>query len=331
MTFANATELVRLLLRQSDRHPIRAIGAADLKLHDPGFIRSLRICGILVEREDLRDDGDQVFQVVEGGLVVVDPETGACERHDDALDVRTFDIDIAALCRAIREQSGLAGPGPAALSARVWRLGRYEGHGRAAEVCLVRRLREDTAQEIVDHVRGAIDSEAPVALIGLGSCDLPTAVARQLDGLRMTVTRAEDLLRDDPDRPLALDLGRIRVPTGPHAPDARLQIDRIGRRAIFEGVELDVEPRDFDAFVLLAEEAVAAGGWVPKDSLAATLQASTGRESNPEQVDRCMNRLRDAFRRNPRLNAVPSNGFIERKSKVGARLALASSEIAFIA
>lgn len=119
----------------------------------------------------------------------------------------------------------------------------------------------------------------------------------------MTVARAEDLLRDEPDLPFALDLGRIRVPTGPHAPDARLQIDRIGRRVIFEGIELDVEPRDFDAFVLLAEEAVAAGGWVPKDSLAATLQASTRRESNPEQVDRCLNRLRDVFRRNTRLAA----------------------------
>jgi DNA-binding winged helix-turn-helix (wHTH) protein len=107
-------------------------------------------------------------------------------------------------------------------------------------------------------------------------------------------------------------------------------MDRIGRRAIFEGVEIDIEPRDFDAVALLADEALAAGGWVSKESLAATIQASTGRESNPEQVDRCINRLRDVFRKNPRLKAVPSNGFIDRKSKVGARLILASSEIAFI-
>mgnify|MGYP005861489481 CR=1 FL=1 len=106
MTSASAAGLIRLLLRQSDRHPIRAIGAADLKPYDPRIGRSLRNLGILVEREDLRDDGAAVFQVVDDALVVVDPETGACERHDHALDVRTFDIDIAALCRAIREQSG---------------------------------------------------------------------------------------------------------------------------------------------------------------------------------------------------------------------------------
>jgi hypothetical protein len=285
----------------------------------------------LADREDQRDDGTAVFQVVGDELIVVDPETGECERYDDALDIQSFDIDIAALCRAIREQSGLKGPGPVAISARIWRLGRHEKHGRTAEICLVRRLREENSQEIVDHVRGAIDSETPVALISLGDCDLPTAVARQLDGLRLTVTRALDLLRDDPDRPFALDLGRVRVPTGQQAPDARLQIDRIGRRVIFEGIEIDIEPRDFDAFALLAEEAMAAGGWVSKEALAATLQASTGRESNPEQVDRCINRLRDAFRKNKRLDAVPSNGFIDRKSKVGARLDLASSGIAFIA
>lgn len=331
MTFANAAELIRLLLRQSDRHPIRAVSAADLELYEPGFVRSLRNRRILVEREDLRDDGAAVFQVVDDGLLVVDPETGECERYEDALDVQTFDIDFAAICGAIREQTGLAGPGPTALSGRVWRLGRHESRNRAAEICLVRRLREDTAQETVDHVRGAIDGGAPVALISLGNPDLPTGIARQLEAVRMTVARAEDLLRDDPALPFALDLGRIRVPTGSDAPDARLQIDRIGRRVIFEGIELDVEPRDFDTFVLLAEEAEDAGGWVQRDAITATLQASTGRESNPEQVDRCINRLRDAFRKNTLLNAVPKNGFIERKSKVGARLALLSSEIALIA
>lgn len=331
MTFANAAELVRLLLRQSDRHPIRAVGAADLKPYEPGVVRSLRNRGILVAQEDLRDDGAAVFQVVDDGLVVVDPETGECERYEDALDVQTFDIDIAALCRAIREQSGLGGPGPTALSVRVWRLGRHERHGRAAEICLVRRLREDSAQEIVDHVRGAIDGEAPVALISLGNSDIPTGIARQLEAMRMTVARAEDLLRGDPALPFALDLGRIRVPTGPHAPDARLQIDRIGRRVIFEGIELDVEPRDFYAFVLLAEEAVAAGGWVLRDSIAAALQSSTGRDGNLEQVDRCINRLRTAFKKLAGAIDVPTKAFIETKPKVGYRLILASSEIAFIA
>lgn len=331
MTFANAAELVRLLLRQSDRHPVRAIGASEFSPYDPRLVRSLRNQGILVERENLRDDGAAVFQIVNDSLVVVDPETGECERYEDALDVRTFDIDFGAICRAIREQSDLIGPGPMAISARLWRLGRHERHGRAAEVCLARQLREETAQQIVDHVRGAIDSEAPVALISLGDRDVPTAVGRQLDGLRMTLAFGTDLLLDDPDRPFAFDLTRIRVPTGQQTPNARLQIDRIGRRVIFEGNELTVEPRDFDAFALIAEEAVAAGGWVLRDSIAATLQSSTGRESNPEQVDRCINRLRTAFKNLGGVIEVPKRAFIETKPKVGYRLTLSPSEIAFIA
>ena len=187
MTFANAAELIRLLLRQSDRHPVRAIGAAELEPYDPRFRRSLRNLGILVPRVDLPDDGGSVFGVIDGSLIVVDPETGECERHDDSLDIQVFDIDVGALCRAIREQSGLNGPGPTAISARIWRLGRYHQHGRAAEICLVRRLREETAQEILDHVRGAIDTETSVALVSLGRSELPTVVTRQLDRLRMTV------------------------------------------------------------------------------------------------------------------------------------------------
>lgn len=331
MKFANAARLIRLLLQQSDRHPIRSIGAADLQAYDPRSVRTLRNLGILTEREDLRDDGVIVLQVVDDALIVVDPETGACERHDDALDVRIFDIDYSAICRAIREQSGLQGAGPSMISTRIMKLGRYADHGRAAEICLVRRLREATAQEIVDHVRGAIDTETAIMLVSLGRCDLSTTVARQLDVLRMAVASAEDLLRDDVENPLAMDFSRIRISSGPSAPEARLIVDRTGRRVIFEGIELTVEPRDFDVFVLLAEEAADAGGWVLRDSVAASVRASTGRDGNPEQVDRSINRLRDVFRKEPRLTGIPNNGFIETKSKVGCRLALAAAEIGFMA
>lgn len=331
MKSGSAAELIRLLLQQSDRHPIRAIGAADLQPYDQRFVRSLRNLGILTEREDLRDDGATVLQVVDDALIAVDPETGACERHDDALDVQTFDIDFAEICRAIREQTSLEGPGPTPISTRVWRLGRSSRHGRVAEICLVRRLREDTAQEIVDHVRGAIDTESAVALISLGRSDLPTAVTRQLDTLRMTVAVADDLMGHAPGTPFAMDLDRIRLATSLPTVDKRLLVDRTGRRVIFEGVELAIEPRDFDVFVLLAEEAADAGGWVLRDSIAAALRASTGHDGNPEQVDRSMNCLRDVFRKEPRLTGVPKNGFIETKSKVGGRLTLAASEIGFMA
>jgi len=51
MTFANAAELIRLLLRQSDRHPVRAIGAAELEPYLPDQLRaqSLQRSGIIRE------------------------------------------------------------------------------------------------------------------------------------------------------------------------------------------------------------------------------------------------------------------------------------------
>lgn len=331
MKFANAAGLIRLLLQQSDRHPIRSIGAADLQPYDPRFVRTLRNLGILTEREDLRDDGATVLQVVDDALIAVDLETGACERDGDALDIQAFDIDIGAICGAIREQSGLEGPGPSAISTRVWRLGRYARHGRSAEICLVRRLREETAQEVLDHVRGAIDTEASVALISLGRSDLPSAVARQIDAMRVTVAVAEDLMGHLPGSPFAMNLDRIRLGSSMPAVETRLVVDRTGRRVIFDGVELSIEPRDFDAFVLLAEEAADAGGWVLRDSISASVQASTGRDGNPEQADRCINRLRAAFRNLASVIEVPRHAFIETKPKVGYRLAFAKSEIGFMA
>lgn len=331
MKYAKPAELVRLLLRQSDRHPIRAVGSGDLQPFDPRFVRSLKNLGILNEREDLCDSGETVLQVVDKAMIAVDPDTGACERVDDALDIQMHDINFGAICREIRSQSRLEGPGPSPISPRIWRLGRHFRNARAAEICLARRLRTETAQEFVDHVRGAIDAEAFIAVIGLTRCDLPSAVSRQLDGLRMTVTAVEDHLGNDPAAPFALDLGRIRMASPAVANDTRLAVDRIGRRVILDGIELSIEPRDLGVLVLLAEEAADAGGWVPRDSIAATLVASTDRDGNLEQVDRSMNRLRDAFRKDARLTEVPRSGFIETKPKVGYRLTLPTSEIAFMA
>ena len=99
---------------------------------------------------------------------------------------------------------------------------------------------------------------------------------------------------------------------------------------IFDGLELSIEPRDFDGFVLLAEEAADVGGWVLRDSIAAALRASTRRDGNPEQVDRCIYRLRNAFRKLASVIEVPGHAYIETKPKVGNRLTLAASEIGFM-
>jgi hypothetical protein len=276
MEFANPADLVKLLLRQSDRHPIRAVGVEDLMPFDESLLRSLRTSGVLVERSDIREDGEAILQVVEEAMIAIDPETGACVRAEDAMGIRMYDIDFAAVCREIRGQSGLKGPGPTRISPRIWRIGRHVHNSRSAEVCLVRQLRPENAQETVDHIRGAIEADAFVAVIALSACDLPTPVARQLPGMRITITSVADHLGDDPAVPFALDLSRIRLGTAAPNSDARLSIDRIGRRAMMDGVELSIEPRDFGVLTLLAEEAAEAGGWVMKDSISATIHAATG-------------------------------------------------------
>ena len=331
MTSANPADLVKLLLQQSDRHPIRAVGAEDLQPFDESLWRSLRANGILLERSDLRDDSEAILQVVDQAMITLDPETGSCERAEDAMDIRMYDIDFAAICREIRVQSGLKGSGPTKITPRIWRVGRYVHNSRAAEVCLVRQLRPENAQEVVDHIRGAVDKEAFIAIIALSACDLPTPVVRQLPGMRIAISSVQNHLGNDPAAPFALDFSMIRLGSAAAAVEARLSIDRVGRLAIMEGVELSIEPRDFGVLMLLAEEAAEAGGWVMKDAISASIHAATGNPANPEQADRSINRLRDVFRKDNRLKAVPKDGFIQTKPKVGCRLSLPSLAISFVA
>jgi DNA-binding response OmpR family regulator len=329
MTFAKPADLVRFLLRQSDRHPVRAVSADDLRPFDQKFVRNLRNAGILQERADLTDDGDAVLDVVDGVLFEVDIVTGACVRIKDALDIQLFDINFEAVCAAIRDQSGLSGPPMTFLSDRAVHMGRAVRNGRSAEVCLVRRFRPERAIEVINLIRGAIDDEAHVAIISFSQCDLPTAVTRQLTGLRVGVSNFESHLGDDPTAPFAFDLSDIRFAPTETSSDARLQIDRFGHRAQMDGVELVLEPRDFGVFVLLAEEAAGSGGWVPRETISATVRAATNNDGNEEQADKSINRLRDVFRKNYQLNDVPSDGFIRTKRKTGFRFALPLSAIHF--
>lgn len=331
MTSANAARLAALLLQLSDRHPIPALAGSDLEDVEPRLLRSLRARGILVERADLRDAGDTVICAGrDGGLIEVDPETGDVVRLDDPLSVRHHDIDFAALCREIRRQSGLTGPGPIEISSRIWRLGRHAAEARTAEVCLVRGFRSNMVQEVLDRVRGAIAVDTSVILVSLSACDLPPSALRQIEGARVTLVDARALLAGDPDGYFAMDFGHLRLPAPRGDPEARLRIDRTGRRVLFDGTELAVEHRDLGVLAVLAEEAAAGGGFVSNDRIAAALKAATGHDSYPEQVDRCVYRLRTAFRKKAGPSDVPKDAFIERRSRIGARLTLPAGAIGFL-
>ena len=327
MTFAKRDDLVRLLLQQSDRHPIRALSAADLEGHDPSFVRTLKNLGILQERSDLWDGDDAVLDVVDGLLFETDAITGECTRSANTLDVQVFDIDFEAICREIRSQSGLTGPPMTFLSARAVHLGRAVKSERGAEICLIRGLRPERALETVNLIRGSVDGAAFVAAISLASCDLPSTVTRQLAALRMQVTAIDEHLGNDPEVPFALNLSGIRFAPVEAGAEARLVVDRVGKRSLLDGVELDIKPRDFGVFVLLAEEAAGESGWVPRESISASVCAATGNDGNEEQADRSINRLRDVFRKNVRLKDVPPNGYIETKPKIGYRLTLPRAAI----
>lgn len=243
MTSANAVRLAALLLQLSDRHPIPALAGSDLEDVEPRLLRSLRARGILVERAELGDTGDTVICAdPEGGLVEVDPETGEVVRIEDPQSLRHHDIDLAALCREIRTQSGLTGPGPIEIASRIWRLGRHAAEARAAEVCLLRGFRANRVQEVLDRVRGTIWADVPVILVSLSGCDLPPSALRQIEGARCAVRRGQGQLGPRPaqgaqkPRPRAIDMEaaamyRSRSPRAVHRPPRCPSAGRRRRRA----------------------------------------------------------------------------------------------------
>ena len=94
MKSANAAGLIRLLLQQSDRHPIRAVGAADLLPYDPRLIRSLRndtgVTAIVVSH-DIRSIftvADRIAMIYQGGIRL-DGTPDDFRRSDDPV-VRQF-------------------------------------------------------------------------------------------------------------------------------------------------------------------------------------------------------------------------------------------------
>ena len=93
-----------------------------------------------------------------------DPEA---ERPPEEIDPRllsVYEIDVLALCRALRRANQLAGPPVAELSDLAYFIG-HRGHGRRRRsVCLGRLLHDDTVLDVIWNLRARIGIGALVLL-----------------------------------------------------------------------------------------------------------------------------------------------------------------------
>jgi len=102
MDCAFPVELIRSLLRLSDRQPVGALDGLDLAAFAPAFVDRLLETGVLVERTPLREADGLVVQVVgrEPVAFSVDGHDLTECVHPEAL--RRYEIDVLVLCKALR-------------------------------------------------------------------------------------------------------------------------------------------------------------------------------------------------------------------------------------
>jgi DNA-binding response OmpR family regulator len=311
--------LSRLLLQQSDRHPVRSLPGDLLADHDPGAVRAFIDRGLLV-RTQMRSSEDCVVHRDEDGVwLATRTEELEVERLEPG-QADIFEIDFRQMCRCMREGAGLAGAPCEEIGRKTVFLGARGKGPRRRQVYLVRALVPDQALEILLAVRAHAGHDGGVVVLTPTRRELPKSVHRQLDDL--PILAVADLLRAG-----AVPF-EIRLPATPlNKPSTggsiRLAVDVGGRAATLDGKNVRVQPRDFATLQILVVEAHEMGGFVARDQIGEALRDSTGRDGNQEQIDKSINRLRDAFEE----VSPAGRALIETKPKVGYRLRLRKHEI----
>ncbi len=323
--------LSRLLLQQSDRHPVRAVNGHDLVGIPAELVRQFMRLGYLVQNEDLGDADGWVLHRDEDRVVAVESGSGGGHRSHDALAVESYDIDFLEICRAIRRNSILEGPEVGTVGTRSVFLGATGKGPRRHEYYIVRALPPSQAQEMLLAVRALAMAGCPVTVLLPTPRDLPNDLLRCLAAEKVSIAFVSDQLTLRSTKPFAIELPTSGASTGAAELPRRLSLDTEGRMALFDGVELKLAPREFAVLVDLANEATDLGGFVSRERISAAISAASGKDDSfEEQVDKAINRLRDAFRKDRRITAEDRASLIETKPKVGYRLVLSVSDIQVI-
>ncbi|WP_165585578.1 hypothetical protein [Roseococcus sp. SYP-B2431] len=278
--------LSRLLLRQLDRHPIRALPEAELASYGEAFA-DFRQAGMLHYRRP-EDDLDLCRTGFgDNGELIVEGITAGGHRW--------LDIDFSAVGAQARRAAGLAGPPLERLSDRVLHLGQPPGDVHRRAFYLVRLFTNANALDIALALKGRSSGTRPVIVTPVAR-DLALDVGRRLELEGIPVVAAIGLLDEEAAVPVALRLTEAGIPQE-RPPDA-LEIDEHAGAALFHRQPLDLEPRHFRVLVALGREASTDCGIVPADALLEELAKSKDQDRQPqqEQVAVSISRIRAALR-----------------------------------
>lgn len=327
MASASHAALCRLLLQRSDRHPISCIDGDDLAKFDSQTVRWFISRGLLTERELLVEAGQISFQTTGDQIAAFsldgEEETTLVARST----LRQFDIDFHAICEQIRIANKLEGRKVEVVNPKIVWLGALGKGSRRREFYVVRALQVRSAIDTALSIKGRA-SATSVVILTPTERSLPNDILKRLAADSISIVVISEMLEGGTTEPFSLSL---QTPiTADRAPgkQERLAIDAQGMRAVFDGHDVDLRPREFNVLKLLAIELTGQNGFVLRETISETIREVTGnQETNEEQVDKSINLIRDALAKAGRLKPNQRGKLIETKRKVGYRFTLPAEAV----
>jgi hypothetical protein len=328
MGCVSPVELIRLLLRLSDRQPVGALDGLDLAGFARAFVDRLLETGVLAKCAPLREADGRVVQVVDENAVAfsIDGHDLTECIHPEAL--RRYEIDVLALCKALRHANALTGAPVERLSHRLFYLGDQAAGGRRRPVYLARLLRADNALDTAFALRG---QSGPGEIVMLTPTVRPigSALMRQLAHSGVAMSAISQILSADSKDPFALSIPIAGLHAA-DAPAARLVVDVVGHTITFDSAGVNLAVREFNLLLALANEAANDAGVVTYDTLYTAMQGmptATEGLPNDEQIAKSVSLLRTALADAAGLSRGERRTLIVNKSKIGYRLGLERHEV----
>lgn len=268
MDSAVSESLAKLLLRRSEGGHGAVLWGREAQPHFGRAFDRLLADGLLLERAPATTwppcstceglCGEREIVVIGDKLVAECPEDHNCNSVLSADLIRSFEIDLAALCRKLASESGLSGE-PASIAEGVWVLGRLPS-GRTVLLVLDPRMAAD--RRLITLIRARSEpSETTLLLTGA----IPDPLRQHLAEAGLRVVTATDALSASG---FTLDPA-VLAPALPGK--VRLTISRTGRMVTLDRLPRQLSDQPFRLLVKLADAAQRHGGFVDAGDIDRTI------------------------------------------------------------
>ena len=317
-------DLLSLVLQRIGQHPVGALYGVDVARFGSEALELLLERQILVQQSRLDELDGCPVQWIGTRPFLFDPDAERLPEEIDPRLLSVYEIDVLALCRALRRANQLAGPPVEQLSDLTYFIG-HRGHGRQRRsVCLGRLLHDDTVLDVIWNLRARIGI-GTLVLLTSGVVELRRRTLEHLSADRALLLPLVETLDREAPHPFALGAAVLARAKSGSASDARLQIDTVGGCATLDGRELSLGRQEFAILSALAEEASDKNGYVSRNDLLGVLEAyrtNPADPAKPENLDNVLSRLRRALAHTAGIPTSEMTALVETKRGVGHRLGL---------